>query len=204
MTLLLLIRHAENDWVRTGRLAGWTPEVHLNDEGRRQADALGERLAKTKLQAIYSSPLERAVETAQAVLTHHPDTPLQLEQDVGEVDFGDWTGKRLRQLSRTRLWETVQNAPSLVRFPNGESFSEMQLRTTRALQRIAAIHPQGTIAIFSHSDVIKAIFAYYAGIHLDLFQRITVSPASITTIALANTGVRIIGLNDTSHYSQRS
>ena len=103
MTQLLFIRHAENDYVQSGRLAGWTPGVHLNDDGRRQANALGKRLAAAKLQAVYSSPLERAVETAETILKHHSGLDLQIREDIGEVHYGQWTGRSLRQLARTRL-----------------------------------------------------------------------------------------------------
>ncbi|HOA22699.1 MAG TPA: MSMEG_4193 family putative phosphomutase [Aggregatilineales bacterium] len=202
MTLLVLIRHAQNDWVKTGRLAGWTPGVHLNEEGRRQAEALGERLASAKLQAVYSSPLERAVETAEAVVKHYPGLTVQIEEGVGEVAFGGWTGERLRKLRRRRLWDIVQNYPSGARFPEGESFRETQNRVIDALERIAQRHPGGKVAVVSHSDVIKLAVAYYAGIHLDLFQRLIISPASISIIGLSRMGPRIIRLNDTAHYEQ--
>jgi probable phosphomutase (TIGR03848 family) len=203
MTRLLLIRHADNDWVRSGRLAGWTPDIHLNETGQRQAEALGERLAAAKLRAVYSSPLERAVETAQAVLKRHPDLELRIEEGLGEVHFGAWTGKRLRKLARTRLWQVVQGYPSGMRFPKGESFHEMQARVVGTLERIAGEHPQGTVAIFSHSDVIKAVVAHYAGMHLDLFQRIVISPASISIIDLHRMRPFIVRLNDISHYDHQ-
>ncbi|NDJ34836.1 MAG: MSMEG_4193 family putative phosphomutase [Chloroflexi bacterium] len=200
MTTFLLIRHAQNDWVRTGRLAGWTEGVHLNEEGQRQAALLGERLATAKLVAIYSSPLERAVETAEAIAAHHDALELQIEAGIGEVDFGEWTGKRLKKLARTRLWRVVQGHPSGARFPGGESFLEMQFRLVSTLDMLAQRHPTGQVAIVAHSDVIKAVFAHYAGIHLDLFQRIVVSPASLTIVALSRFGPHIVRLNDTSHY----
>ncbi len=199
MHVLFLIRHAQNDYVRSGILAGWTPGVHLNDEGRRQAEALGERLADAKFQAVYSSPLERAVETAEAIITHHAEIELQVENDLGEVHYGDWQGKRLRKLARTRLWQVVQNYPSGARFPNGECLREMQFRVVGALERIAEQNPGSTVAVVSHSDVIKAVVAHYCGMHLDLFQRIIISPASISIIALERLGPRIVRLNDTSH-----
>lgn len=202
LTLLVLIRHAQNDWVQTGRLAGWTPGVHLNEEGQRQAEALGERLASAKLQAVYSSPLERAVETAEAVVKHYPEMQVQIDEGVGEVRFGEWTGDRLRKLRRKRLWEVVQNYPSGARFPNGESFRETQYRVVGALEALAQRHPGGRIAVVSHSDVIKLVVAHYAGIHLDLFQRLIISPASISIIALSRMGPRIIRLNDTGHIDQ--
>lgn len=203
MTLLLLIRHAQNDWVQTGRLAGWTAGVHLNDEGKRQAEALGERLAAAKLQAVYSSPLERAVETAAEIVRHYAGMDLKIEEGVGEVRFGDWTGQKLRQLRRRRLWEGVQNVPSRVRFPGGESFLEMQFRAVGTLERIAQRHPAGPVAVVSHSDVIKAMVAHYAGMPLDLFQRLVISPASISMIGLSRGRPHILRVNDTSHYERR-
>lgn len=200
MTTLFLIRHAQNDWVRTGRLAGWTEGVHLNEEGQRQARLLGERLAHAKLAAIYSSPLVRATETAEAIAAHHDNLDVHIEEGVGEVGFGEWTGKRLRALSRTRLWQVVQRYPSGARFPEGESFLEMQFRLISTLEGLSKKHPQGNVVVVAHSDVIKAVFAHYAGIHLDLFQRIMVSPASLTIIHLTRMGPRIVRLNDTSHY----
>jgi probable phosphomutase (TIGR03848 family) len=199
---LILIRHAQNEWVRTGRLAGWTPGVHLNDEGKQQAEALGRRLASANLQAVYSSPLERAVETAEAITAHYPDLSVAVEEGVGEVNFGEWTGKRLRQLRRKRLWEVVQNFPSGARFPQGESLREMQNRVVSTLERLADAHPGGRIAVVAHSDVLKAAIAHFAGIHLDLFQRLIISPASISIVALGRSGVRIIRLNDISHYEE--
>ena len=202
MTELLLIRHAQNDWVQTGRLAGWTPEVHLNKEGQRQAEALGHRLAGVALRAIYSSPLERAIETAQAIIKHHSALELQIDEGIGEVRYGRWTGRSLRQLSRTRLWRVVQGYPSGARFPQGESIWEMQARVVTALERIAEEHSGAAIAVVSHCDVIKATVAHYAGMHLDQYQRIVISPASISIIALYRSGPRIVRLNDTCHYDR--
>ena len=200
MTQLLLIRHAENDYVRSGRLAGWTPDVHLNDDGKRQAEALGQRLAAVKLQAVYSSPLERAIETAQAVVQHHSHLKLQIEEDIGEVHYGQWTGQALRQLTRTRLWRIVQHYPSRARFPEGESIREMQARAIGAMERIAGHHVAGEVAVVSHADVIKAVVAHYAGMPLDMFQRIVIAPASISIIGVHKMTINIVQLNDTSHY----
>lgn len=200
MTQLVLIRHAQNDFVRTGRLAGWLPEVHLNEEGQKQAAALGQRLASAKLSAIYSSPLERAVETAQAIADHHAGMQVQAVEGIGEVRFGDWTGKRLMQLARTRLWRVVQSYPSGARFPDGESFFEVQYRMVTTIESLAARHPSGRIAIVAHSDVIKIVLAHYAGVHLDLFQRFVISPASISIVHLGRMGPSIVRINDTAHY----
>src|SRR5437764_5681401 len=134
MTQLLLIRHAVNDYVKTNRLAGWTPGVHLNEEGLAQAAALGLRLASARIHAIYSSPLERTVETAQAVLEHHPELQLQLMDTIGEVRYGAWQGEEISKLAQRKLWRVVQAFPSRVRFPDGESMREAQMRAINALE----------------------------------------------------------------------
>jgi probable phosphomutase (TIGR03848 family) len=199
VTRLLLVRHAQNDWVRTGKLAGRTPGVHLNEEGQRQAEALGQRLADKKIAAIYSSPLERAVETAEAIARHHSAISVQLEEGILEADFGQWAGQGLRKLSRTRLWGVVQHTPSAAQFPQGETIRAMQMRAVDALERIAASH-SGSVVVVSHADVLKAVVAHYAGMHLDLFQRIDIAPASISVVDLSYYGPRFVRLNDTCHY----
>lgn len=200
MTTLVLIRHAENDFMRNGRLAGWTPDVHLNGEGKRQAEELGKKLATAHIEAIYSSPLERAIETAEAIVTHHNGMSIEINEGIGEVHYGDWTGKHLRQLGRTRLWQVVQHNPSSARFPDGESIREMQSRAVACIENLSRKHPSGMVVAISHGDVIKAIVAHYSGIHLDLFQRIMVAPASVSVIGLHRTGAHIVRLNDTCHY----
>ena len=202
MTTILLVRHAENDWVRSGKLAGWTPGVHLNEEGKRQANLLGERLAAAHIDVVYSSPLERAVETAEAILTHYPGKEICLDEAIGEAHYGEWTGERLRKLSRTRLWEVVQRQPSQARFPGGESIQEMQNRAVAAIDRMAARHPHQTVVAVSHGDVIKSIVAHYAGMHLDMFQRLVIAPASISIIHLGGHGPAVVRVNDTHHYDR--
>ncbi len=199
MTEFLLIRHGANEYTRTNRLAGWTPEVHLNDHGKAQAAAVGEHLAKRKIHALYSSPLERTVETAQAVLHYHPHLTLQLLEDVGEVRYGAWQGQELGKLAGQKLWRTVQMAPSRVRFPGGEAMREVQIRAVGAIERLYEKHPRSTVAVVSHSDVIKMIVAHYLGVHLDLFQRINVSPASLTIISLSAGRAMIEQINETSY-----
>jgi probable phosphoglycerate mutase len=195
MTDLLLIRHATNDWVGD-RLAGWTPGVHLNEPGRDQAVALADRLAAWPLSAIYSSPLERAVETAQAVAGRH-DLDVVIEEGVGESRYGDWTGQSIKDLAKTPEWLQVQFTPGLARFPNGEALGEMQARAVAAVERLRRLHPSGVVAIFSHADVIKAVAAYYAGMPFDLFQRLVIDTASVTWIRFTPHGPRLIRLNDT-------
>ncbi len=184
MPLLLLIRHAENEYVRTGRLAGRLPEVHLNARGREQAQALAAALRPLPLAAVYSSPLERALETAQPIAAAH-GLEVVVREGLLEVDVGTWQNRTLKQLRRRRLWRLVQGLPSRARFPEGESFAQAQARMVAELEALAAQHrPKAVIACVSHADLIKLAAAYYLGMPLDLFQRLTVAPASITALAL--------------------
>ncbi len=197
-TIIILVRHAENDWVKTGKLAGRTPGVHLNEHGRKQAEALGERLASKQIRAIYSSPLERAQETAAAIAQHHK-LPILESAAINEADFGDWAGRDLKDLAKEPEWPLVQGRPSSTRFPNGESPREMLYRAINCVENLAASHPGEMIVLVSHSDVIKAILAHYLGMHLDLFQRVMVSPASVNVLAFMSTGARVVCINDTAH-----
>lgn len=196
-TTLLLVRHALNDWVGD-KLAGWTPNVHLNDKGRAQAQALAQRLADRPIAAFYSSPLERSVETAEIVAAPHR-LEVQIREGVGEVRYGQWTGQSLKDLAKEDTWRVVQFVPSRARFPDGEAIREMQARAVTELDAIVAAHPEETVLVVSHADVIKAALAHYAGMHLDLFQRLVVSPASVSVVAFTPMGPRIVCLNDTSH-----
>lgn len=204
MTELYLIRHGANDYTRTHRLAGWTPGVHLNEHGLAQAAALGTHLAQRPLHAIYSSPLERTQETAQAVLVHHPHLALRLLEAVGEVRYGEWTGAELGKLAQTRLWRHVQATPSRVRFPGGEAMREAQLRAVEGIESVVLDHPRQTVAIVSHSDIIKMIVAHYLGLHLDLFQRITIAPASLTILQLRSGAAQLELLNETGYLPQET
>lgn len=198
-TEFLLIRHAVNDFVKSGKLAGWTPGVHLNEEGRAQAEALGRRLAATRIDALYSSPLERTVETAQAVLAHHPHLSMNLLESIGEVRFGAWQGAELSQLSRRKRWFMVQAFPSRVQFPEGETMRGAQLRAIDAIEALTTQHPRQRVALVSHADVIKLVLAHYMGIHLDLFQRLNISPASLSVVTLGHGRVTIQQMNETSY-----
>jgi probable phosphomutase (TIGR03848 family) len=195
MMNLLLIRHALNDWVGE-RLAGWTPGVHLNDEGRAQAAALAQRLAEVPLAAIYSSPLERTLETAQPLAEAH-GLAVQMRENLGEARYGDWTGRDLKELNKEKLWPVIQVYPGGARFPGGESIRELQARLVAEIDAIRDAHQGQTVAVVSHSDPIKLAVAHYAGLSLDLFQRLTVSPASITAFAFSRFGPRLICLNHT-------
>ena len=195
MTQLVLIRHGINDMVGQKKLAGWLPGVHLNDEGRAQAEALSERLRDVPISAIYCSPLERTQETA-APLARVKDLPVQIREGLGEVRYGDWTGKQLEELAKDELWRIVQIYPSGMRFPGGDSMREMQARIVNELELIAADHPREIVAVVTHADLIKAALAHYLGVHFDLFQRIGVSPASVSVVQLTRFGPYVVRIND--------
>lgn len=201
-TTVLLIRHGDNDWTESHKLAGRLPGVHLNEYGRQQAEAVGQRLASTKLHAIYASPLERTQETAQAIAQHH-SLEIQSRPGLIEVDYGEWMGESVKKLSKNKNWPVVQFYPSGAGFPGGETMFMMQTRCVQEINTLVAAHPGETIAIVGHADLIKAAVAHYLGVHLDLFQRIVISTASITSISFSLMGPRIITVNDTSHNPPR-
>lgn len=202
MTQILLIRHAVNDFVKTGKLAGWTPEVHLNDDGKAQAAALGKRLADAPLNAIYSSPLDRTMETAEAIRAHHDQLTLIQNEQIGEVRYGDWEGKSIASLRTRKMWHVVQEYPSRAYFPNGETMRGVQERAVNEIERLTTVHPREMIAIVSHADLIKMVVAHYLGMHLDNFQRIVISPASITVLSLGYGRPYVGTVNDTAHVTQ--
>jgi probable phosphomutase (TIGR03848 family) len=186
VTTIVLVRHATT--AATGkRLGGWTPGVHLDDAGREQARAAGERLADLPLAAVYTSPLERTRETARAVARPH-GLRARVRKGIGEVDYGDWTDQPLGQLRRRKLWATIQATPSRVTFPGGESIRGAQARAVDTVEALAAAHAGDTIVAVSHADVIKAVLAHYLGMHLDSFQRLVISPASASVLALPENG----------------
>ncbi len=195
MTALFLIRHAANDFVKEGKLAGWLPDVHLNDEGRQQAEQMAARMDKVALDAIYSSPLERAVETAE-YLARPRGLEVQRRESLGEIRVGAWEGQMIEDLNKTDEWRMFQVYPSGARPPGGETGRQVQMRAVGEVESICAAHPEGSVAIVSHADTIKAIVAHYAGIHLDLFQRLVVSPASVTVLWIGPWGPRVVRLND--------
>ena len=194
MRLLLLLRHAVTE--DTGaRLSGWMPGLHLSEQGREQAEALAGRLAPVPVDALYASPLERCQETAAAV-AEAKGLKIKTLEDVIEVRYGDWTGRTLKELAREPLWKVVQTTPSAARFPGGESIFEMQARAVLAVERLREAHQKETVAVCSHADVIKAVVCHYLGMHLDLVQRVVVSPASVTAIAFGPAPY-LVRLNDT-------
>jgi probable phosphomutase (TIGR03848 family) len=195
-TLVLLVRHGQTP--TTGStLPGRARGLHLADSGRAQADAAAARIGHlTKVSAIYASPLERTRETAKPIAAEL-GLKVQIDRGLLECEFGDWTGAKLGDLRKLPEWNTVQRYPSGFRFPNGESFAEMQTRMVGALDKLVARHPGETIVAVSHADPIKAAVAQALGTHLDLFQRIVISPCSISAILYSSGGPAVLATNST-------
>jgi probable phosphomutase (TIGR03848 family) len=196
MTYLFLIRHGENDWVDKGLLAGRTAGVHLNEKGQQQAQALAERLKSQPISAIYSSPLERCIETAQP-LADALQLEVIAEPGVLEVDYGEWREAALKDLSQKPEWQLVQIYPGGFRFPQGETLREVQNRAVAALEEIRARHEGEAVAVFAHGDVIRTALAYYFGTPLDMFQRIHIHTASVSLLGFHRFGPQILRVNDT-------
>lgn len=195
MTLLLLVRHGHTD-AAGKRLTGWAPGVHLNERGREEADGLVARLEEVPIDAIYSSPLERCRETA-APLAHARRLSVHIRRGLIETGYGDWTGRTISQLRRTKLWSTVERTPSAVRFPGGESLLEVQARAVEEVSRIAADHPTGTVVVVSHADPIRLFIAHVGGAHVDHLHRLVVDTASVTAVSLDHGTPRLLKVNDT-------
>ncbi|MFD2351734.1 MSMEG_4193 family putative phosphomutase [Nonomuraea ferruginea] len=195
MTTLLLARHGLTDL--TGPvLASRTPGVHLSDAGRAQAAALAERIAGVRLDAIVSSPLERCRETAEAVAAGR-GLPVETDERLLECDYGDWTGRELKELAKDPLWPVVQAHPSAAVFPGGEAMTAMQYRAVAAIRGWnRRLGEKAVYLACSHGDVIKAIVADALGLHLDQFQRITADPAALTVIRYAPLRPFVLKLND--------
>jgi len=195
MTTLLLVRHGHTD-AAGKRLTGRAPGVHLNELGRRQAERLVERLDGVRIDTIVSSPLERCRETA-APLAKARGRAVDVGRAWIEVGYGEWTGRSISQLRRTKLWRRVMFAPSNVRFPGGESLLEVQGRAVDATLDIAARHARGTVVVVSHADVIRLLVAHLAGMHVDHLQRLSIDTASITAVSISDGFPRLLTLNDT-------
>jgi probable phosphomutase (TIGR03848 family) len=195
MTLMLLVRHAVTD-VTGKRLSGSTPGIHLSDEGRVQAKGLAERLGPLRLTAVYTSPLERCVETAEPIAAGRR-LEVGVLADLEEIGYGQWAGRPIAGLMKTKLWRRIQLLPSSVEFPEGETLVGGQRRAVAAFDGIAARSPRGVVVAVTHADVIRLALAHYAGVHIDLFQRFTVSPASVSALVLGDRIPRILRVNDT-------
>jgi len=195
MTTLVLVRHGHTDTAGK-RLTGWTPGVHLNARGREQADRLVDRLDGVRIEAIVSSPLERCRETA-APLAKARRLAVRVRRGWIETGYGEWTGRSIAQLRRTKLWRTVMHAPSLARFPGGESLLEVQTRAVEAALDIAREHPRGTVVVVSHADVVRLLLAHAAGAHPDHLHRWSVDTGSISAVSLGGGTPRLLAVNDT-------
>ncbi len=194
-TRLVLVRHAVT--AHTGPLlSGRMPGIDLSEKGVGQAEAAATRLAALPIAAVYASPIERTTQTAGCIAAHHHLDVLPLP-GVIEADYGDWTGGKIADLAKTAEWKVVQVAPSRAQFPGGESIRAMQARMVDALDAVVAAHPHETVVVVSHADPIKSAIAHYTGMHLDLFQRLHVSPASATVLDFHPYGVLLVKCNDT-------
>jgi probable phosphomutase (TIGR03848 family) len=193
---LYLVRHAMCDGVGSA-LCGRAPGVRLNSEGRAQAAALAKRLRDERLCAIYSSPLERARETAEAIAAPHK-LPLCIEPGLNEIDFGDWTGLTIRDLEPCPQWRAFNERRSATCVPGGERMLEVQARMVAAIDALHARHPQGTVVAVSHADVIKAALAHCLRVSLDHISCFDIDPASISTLEVGGSGARMIRLNDSA------
>ncbi len=193
-TLVLLVRHATTG--TTGELLpGRARGLHLSPSGRAEAAAAAARISQvSELSCVYSSPMERAKETAEPIAAA-ADLPVREHPGLNECDFGDWTGRKLDELRRLPAWKSVQFHPSGFRFPGGESFAEMQVRVSAAVEELAAAHCGEVVVAVSHADPIKAAAANAAGMHLDCFQRLVVAPASVTALAYGGDTPLLLTLN---------
>jgi probable phosphoglycerate mutase len=195
-TTVVLVRHGQTG--TTGQvLPGRAPGLHLADEGRAQAEVAAALVADgLEIAAIYTSPLERARETATPIANALGQRAI-VDKGLLECDFGEWTGEKLATLMKKPEWTTVQRAPSTFRFPGGESFTEMQTRIVGTLDRLRSKHEGGTIVCVSHADPIKAAVAQAVGTHLDLFQRIIISPCSLSVLSWTGFGPVVLSVNTT-------
>jgi probable phosphomutase (TIGR03848 family) len=196
VTTLVLVRHGLTKM--TGPLlAGWTPDLHLDERGQKQAAAVAERLKPVPFAAIVSSPLDRCLETAGAIAAGR-EQEIEVDERIGECHYGDWTGKALKDLAKEPMWKVVQQHPSAAVFPGGEALRDTQNRAVTAVRDWnARLGPDATWLACSHGDVIKAIVADALGMHLDQFQRITADPCSVTVITYTETRPFVVRLNDT-------
>jgi probable phosphomutase (TIGR03848 family) len=197
VTTFLLIRHAMCDPV--GRaVVGRTPGVHLNQAGRSQAERLAERLSRLSLAALYSSPLERALETARPIGLQQ-ELPVQTLEGFNEIDFGDWTGKSLQELDQVSDWRSFNSFRSGSRIPGGENMAEVLSRVLRDLDRLRAAHPgpETLVAVVSHGDVLRVTLAHALGLAVDFLQRLELSPASVSAVGWEDYGTRLLQMNST-------
>ena len=204
MATVILVRHGRTTANASGVLAGRTPGVLLDDVGHQQAVRTGERLAVVPVVSVVSSPLERCRETAGHILDRQEGSPTTpVEEGISECDYGDWQGRTLKELSAEPLWATVQGQPSAVTFPGGESMAGMQARAVAAIRRhdaaVEAEYGPGAVWVaVSHGDIVKSVLADALGMHLDLFQRIAVGPASVSIVRYGTSRPEVLATNTDS------
>ncbi|WP_262704363.1 MULTISPECIES: histidine phosphatase family protein [Streptomyces] len=206
MPMLILVRHGRSTANTAGVLAGWTPGVALDERGTAQAAALPGRLAGLPLAAAVTSPLQRCRETLAPLLAARPELPLHPDDRIGECHYGDWSGRKLAELADEPLMNIVQQHPSAAAFPGGESMRAMHARAVEAVRdwnaRIEREHGADAVYLMcSHGDIIKALVADALGLHLDLFQRISVEPCSVTAIRYTPTRPFLVRLGDTGNFA---
>jgi probable phosphomutase (TIGR03848 family) len=201
MATVILVRHGRTTANASGTLAGRLPGVRLDETGAEQAARTAERLVGLPLTAVVSSPLERCRQTARAIAGARTE-PIRVESDRGitECDYGEWQGRPIKELAKEKLWGTVQTQPSAAAFPGGESMTAMQVRAVAAVRRrdaaVEAVHGAGAVWVaVSHGDVIKSVLADALGMHLDLFQRLHVDPASASVIRYTGTRPYVLATN---------
>ncbi len=223
MPILLLIRHATNDFVKTGRLPGQGPNLHLNDEGRKQAEALAKMLDKRPITAVFSSHLERAIETAWRLAAPR-GLAVQIRPGLADTHAGDYTGRLIKELAEgedTReIWKAIVETPLVGRFPNGESPLDMQRRVVAELERIVAAYPDPepppapsvpqadvpkvepppmpVIAIIAHNSVVQAALAHFLGMPFENYERLGASPASVSTVFVSAKRTMVMAVNQTA------
>jgi probable phosphomutase (TIGR03848 family) len=197
--ILFLVRHALTP-VTGSVLIGRLPGYPLSEKGREQAAATGQRLAGAPLKAVYSSPMERCVETATAVAAHHPKLKVQTVDDLAEIDYGSWQGRTLKSLYGVKGWKELRARPADFRFPGGETIREAHTRGMVAIEALRVKHKDKAIVVCSHCDMIKLIVAGCLGLGIDLYDRINIAPASITTLYLSDGTPRLINVSDTGGY----
>ncbi|MEV2218119.1 histidine phosphatase family protein [Streptomyces sp. NPDC050997] len=206
MPTLILVRHGRSTANTEGLLAGWTPGVALDERGATQAAALPGRLAELPLSEVVTSPLQRCEETIRPLLETRPGLTAHTDERIGECHYGDWSGRKLAELSGEPLMEVVQAHPSAAAFPGGESMRAMQTRAAEAVRewnaRVERDHGADAVYLMcSHGDVIKSLVADALGLHLDLFQRISVEPCSITAIRYTRLRPFLVRLGDTGDFA---
>jgi broad specificity phosphatase PhoE len=193
MTTFALIRHAAHGLLGD-TIVGRMPGVALSPDGFEEAEQLAARLAASRVEVVYSSPLERAHRTAEEI-AGRLGLEVQIADELNELDFGDWTNQKLTDLHALEEWWQFNRFRSGSRVPNGEAMIEVQCRLLRLIERLCALHPIQVVALVSHGDVIKAALAYYLGVPLDMFHRIEISPASVSIVRIEPYGAQVLLVN---------